>query len=79
MLGITYKAAWFMTHRLRYATSTGPLFDLLQGTVEIDETYVGGRRKGTKRGRPNADSHKTPSWRWWSVAPAGSRRNRWRA
>ncbi len=24
------------------------------------ETYVGGRRRGTKRGRPSADSHKVP-------------------
>ncbi len=30
------------------------------GTVEADETYVGGRRSGTKRGRPGKGSHKTP-------------------
>src|SRR4051794_12008018 len=60
-LGISYKAAWFMMHRLRYAMSSGPLSDLMTGTVEIDETYVGARRKrGTKRGRPGQDSHKTP-------------------
>lgn len=60
-LGISYKAAWFMMHRLRYAMQSGPLSDLMTGTVEIDETYVGARHKrGTKRGRPGADSHKTP-------------------
>lgn len=60
-LGITYEAAWFMAHRLRYAMMQGPLFDLLKGDVEIDETYVGARKKrGTKRGRPGPDSHKTP-------------------
>jgi transposase-like protein len=32
----------------------------LSGTVEADETYVGGKRQGTKRGRPGEDSHKTP-------------------
>jgi transposase-like protein len=60
-LGISYKAAWFMAHRLRYAMAEGPLADLLRGVVEADETYIGARRKrGTKRGRPGPDSHKTP-------------------
>ena len=58
-LGITYEAAWFMAHRLRYAMNMGPLADLLDGIVEVDETYVGGRRRG-KQGRPGGDSHKTP-------------------
>jgi transposase-like protein len=61
MLGISYKAAWFLMHRLRYAMKGGPLADLMKGTVEIDETYIGARNKrGTKRGRPGPDSHKTP-------------------
>jgi transposase-like protein len=61
MLGMTYKSAWFMAHRLRYAMSQGPLAELMQGMVEIDETYIGARdKKGTKRGRPGPDSHKTP-------------------
>jgi transposase-like protein len=44
-LGISYKAAWFMAHRMRYAMSSGPLAELLRGVVEVDETYVGGRRR----------------------------------
>jgi len=44
-LGISYKAAWFMAHRLRYAAAEGPFGALLQGIVEVDETYVGGRRR----------------------------------
>jgi transposase-like protein len=61
MLGITYKSAWFMAHRLRYAMMEGPLAELLMGTVEVDETYIGAKRlRGTKRGRPGPDSHKTP-------------------
>ena len=61
MLGVTYKAAWFMTHRLRYAMASEPLADLLSGVVEMDETYVGARNKrGPLRGRPGPDSHKTP-------------------
>lgn len=44
-LGITYKSAWFMCHRIRYAMEQGPLSSLLAGTVEADETYIGGKRK----------------------------------
>jgi transposase-like protein len=60
MLGVTYKSAWFMAHRIRYAMSQEPLSSKLKGTVEVDETYVGGKRKGTKRGRPGVESHKAP-------------------
>ena len=42
-LGITYKSAWFMTHRIRYAMQQEPFQKLLKGTGEIDETYVGGK------------------------------------
>jgi transposase-like protein len=50
MLGITYKAAWFMNHRLRFAMMPeSPLAKLLNGVVEVDETYVGG--KGERRTR----------------------------
>jgi transposase-like protein len=60
MLGITYKSAWFMAHRLRYAMSDGPLATKLVGIVEADETYVGGRRKG-RTGRPGpGDKQRTP-------------------
>jgi len=44
MLNITYKAAWFMAHRLRFAVSPEmPLQKLLTGVVEVDETFVGGK------------------------------------
>jgi transposase-like protein len=43
MLGITYKSAWFMCHRVRYALTQKSIF--MTGTVEIDETYIGGKRK----------------------------------
>lgn len=59
-LGISYKAAWFMMHRLRYAMKQGPLSGLMKGDVEIDETYVGGKRRGVKSGHPGAESNKTP-------------------
>jgi len=48
MLGITYKSAWFLAHRVREAmgdSDTSPMGSG-GGTVEADETYIG-RRKGT--------------------------------
>lgn len=56
MLGITYKTAWFMTHRIRYAMDQKPERQL-KGIVEADETYVGGKAHG-KRGR--GAENKTP-------------------
>jgi len=50
MLNITYKSAWFMAHRIRYAMGQPPLAEKLQGIVEADETYIGGKAHG-KRGR----------------------------
>lgn len=45
MLGITYKSAWFMAHRIRYALTHKPDLFKLTGTIEIDETYIGGKRR----------------------------------
>lgn len=51
MLNVTYRAAWFMAHRLRYAMSSGEgLFQKLSGTVEADETYIGGKRRAGRYG-----------------------------
>jgi transposase-like protein len=51
MLKLTYKSAWFMAHRLRYAMGTkAPLGLLLKGVVEADETYVGGKQQGVGQG-----------------------------
>ncbi len=50
MLGVTYKSAWFMAHRIRYAMEQPPFQRQLTGTVEVDETYVGGKvRRSNKR------------------------------
>jgi transposase-like protein len=43
-LGITQKTAWFLLHRIRLAMKTGT-FVKLSGTVEGDETFVGGKAK----------------------------------
>ncbi|MYA79838.1 MAG: IS1595 family transposase [Acidobacteriia bacterium] len=43
-LKVTQKTAWFMLHRIREAWSTESA-SLFNGPVEVDEMYVGGRRK----------------------------------
>lgn len=59
MLGITYKTAWFMTHRLREAmrdTSTDKLGgEGTSGIVEADETYIGPKAKNGKSGKRYAN------------------------
>jgi transposase-like protein len=40
-----YKTAWYLNHRIREAMREGAL-PLLGGIVEIDETYIGGRKRG---------------------------------
>lgn len=44
-LKITQKSAWFVLHRLRHAARTKSFNAPLKGTVEADETYVGGKEK----------------------------------
>ena len=48
-LGVAYRTAWFLCHRIRSAikeVNPAPL----TGTVEVDETYVGGKRRHVGRG-----------------------------
>ena len=52
-LGVTYKTAWFMTHRIREAMRPTDLPEFGQGggTVEVDETFIGKKPgKTVKRG-----------------------------
>lgn len=44
----SYKTAWFMAHRIRWALGQDPVASRMGGIVEIDEAYIGGRRR-----RPN--------------------------
>lgn len=58
MLGITYKTAWFMFHRIREAMrdESGEQFGGGGGMVEVDETYIG--RDRTKEQKAGGGSHK---------------------
>ncbi len=48
-IDVSYKTAWYLCHRIRKAmTEMRP--EHLRGTVEVDETWVGGKHKGP-RGR----------------------------
>ncbi len=44
-LKITQKSAWFVLHRLRHAARTTSFNAPLEGTVEADTTFVGGKEK----------------------------------
>ena len=41
----SYKTAWFMAHRIRWALGQEPMLSRLGGIVEIDEAYIGGKRR----------------------------------
>lgn len=46
MLGVSYKTAWFMSHRIREAMNIAPKAPLgLTAPVEVDETYWGNKGK----------------------------------
>src|SRR5579864_3059921 len=44
MLSISYKTAWYLYHRIRKAMEEANPKPL-SGTVELDETYIGGKRR----------------------------------
>ena len=46
-LGVAYKTAWYLCHRIREAMGNDPLSGpTLVGVVEVDETMVGGKSRG---------------------------------
>ncbi len=45
----SYQSAWFLARRIRLAMKADPLASKLNGIVEVDETYVGGKPRKGKR------------------------------
>jgi hypothetical protein len=69
----SYRTAWHLAHRIRHAMSKEPLAGLLRGTVEADESYIGGKprkpagpsrgkgeAKPKRRGGGRSTQHRTP-------------------
>lgn len=65
-IDVTQKTAWFMLQRLRYASKTKSFNRSLSNTVEVDETYIGGKEKNkhsdkkTKNSQGRSTKTKTP-------------------
>ncbi len=49
-LGVTQKTAWFMMHRIRLAMQSES-FDKIDGEVEVDETFIGGKASNMHKAR----------------------------
>jgi len=52
MLAVSYKTAWYLCHRIR-ASMKDEAPEQLRGIVEVDETFVGGKRRGVGGGFPH--------------------------
>ena len=57
-LALRYETAWLMAHKLRHGLSERPEYPL-DGLIEIDESYYGGRGKPESRGRGLTDPNKS--------------------
>ena len=56
----SYRSAWHLCHRIRFAMSQNPLKGLLQGTVMVDETYVGGKPR-MEKGKKHPKGYRNPN------------------
>lgn len=50
-IGVTQKTAWFMLHRIRLALQDDLSDGTLDGEVEVDETYIGGKSRHMHKSR----------------------------
>ncbi len=48
-IGVSYKTAWYLCHRIRTAMNDEGM-ELLKGIIEVDETWVGGKKTGVGSG-----------------------------
>ncbi|MCQ0093540.1 IS1595 family transposase [Roseovarius sp. M141] len=60
VLGITYKSAWLLTHRIRECMRSGDLAPMggNGGTVEVDETFIGQNPNKPKKKGARGYAHK---------------------
>lgn len=57
-IGVSYKTAWYLCHRIRAAMTESNL-DKLTETVEVDETFIGSKQRGVGRVGRGVGSNKT--------------------
>src|SRR6516164_1134314 len=72
-LALRYDTAWVMAHKLRHGLSERPEYPL-DGLIEIDESYYGGRGKPESRGRGLTDPNKSLMAIAVETVPASPRR-----
>jgi len=72
----SYRTAWFMCHRIRWAMTQTPMAEALKmkGIVEADETYVGGRWYNRHKDKRGGDGTGGPGTGKTAVVGAISRR-----
>jgi transposase-like protein len=57
-VGVSYKTAWYLCHRIRSAMQEAQ--KMMDGIVEVDETYVGGKKSGSRTGYGRGVDGKVP-------------------
>jgi hypothetical protein len=61
MTGISYKSALFLMHRIRFAMADVPATpEKLEGTVEVDEAYIGGKPRYKLQGKRGRGTDQKP-------------------
>ena len=68
-LGVCYKTAWLMKHKLMEVMRVREDTRVLDGRVELDDAYLGGERSGGKAGR--GSENKVPFVAAVQTTPAG--------